>query len=146
MTSITVRNLDEAVKASLRLQAAQHGWSMEQEVRHILQQAVATQPAEAWTSPCAINRRFHRLAAEDLPLPCGEGQSFTAAGTRCRKRLRFPSVLYDAHALAAPGFDPDLHRRRDILCARTPTGHVSTSAITQAEILTGVAKLAAWLR
>ena len=69
MASITVRNLDEAVKASLRLQAAQHGWSMEQEVRHILQQAVATQPAESMDFAERINRRFHRLAAEDLPIP-----------------------------------------------------------------------------
>ena len=69
MASITVRNLDEAVKASLRLQAAQHGWSMEQEVRHILQQAVATQPAESIDFAERINRRFHRLAAEGLPIP-----------------------------------------------------------------------------
>ena len=41
MSSLTVRNLDEAVKNSLRQRAARHGWSMEQEVRQILQQTVA---------------------------------------------------------------------------------------------------------
>ena len=33
MISITVQNLDKAVKNSLRLRAARHGWSSEQEVR-----------------------------------------------------------------------------------------------------------------
>ena len=41
MTSITVRNLDESIKAGLRLRAARHGWSMEQEVRLILRQALS---------------------------------------------------------------------------------------------------------
>ena len=45
MSSITVRNLDESVKNGLRVRAARHGWSMEQEVRQILQQTVA--PAQA---------------------------------------------------------------------------------------------------
>ena len=45
MSSITVRNLDEAVKNSLRVRAARHGWSMEQEVRQILQQTVAPEQA-----------------------------------------------------------------------------------------------------
>lgn len=36
MASLTIRSLDETIKAKLRLQAAQHGWSMEQEVREIL--------------------------------------------------------------------------------------------------------------
>lgn len=38
MSSITVRNLGEPVKRNLRLRVARHGWSMEQEVRQILQQ------------------------------------------------------------------------------------------------------------
>ncbi len=32
MGGLTVRNLDESVKNSLRVRAARHGWSMEQEV------------------------------------------------------------------------------------------------------------------
>jgi antitoxin FitA len=36
MATLTVRNLDEATKAQLRLQAARHGRSMEEEVRTIL--------------------------------------------------------------------------------------------------------------
>jgi len=37
MSSITIRNLDPAIKERLRIQAAEHGHSMETEVRHILQ-------------------------------------------------------------------------------------------------------------
>jgi antitoxin FitA len=37
MTSITIRNLDPAVKERRRVRAAQHGRSMEAEARRILQ-------------------------------------------------------------------------------------------------------------
>jgi antitoxin FitA len=39
MSMLTVRNLDDAVKARLRVQAAEHGWAMEEEVRRILTRA-----------------------------------------------------------------------------------------------------------
>ncbi|MEE4383898.1 MAG: plasmid stabilization protein, partial [Pseudomonadales bacterium] len=41
MASITIRNLDEAVKRRLRMRASEHGRSMEEEVREILRSAVA---------------------------------------------------------------------------------------------------------
>ena len=37
MSSITIRNLDPAVKERLRVRAAEHGHSMEAEARRILQ-------------------------------------------------------------------------------------------------------------
>jgi antitoxin FitA len=40
MAAITIRGLDEKLKAKLRVRAAQHGRSMEAEVREILQKAV----------------------------------------------------------------------------------------------------------
>lgn len=40
MASITIRNLDEALKARLRVQAAMHDRSMEKEARDILQSAL----------------------------------------------------------------------------------------------------------
>jgi plasmid stability protein len=40
MAQLLVRNLDEDVKARLRVLAAEHGRSMEDEVRAILRQAV----------------------------------------------------------------------------------------------------------
>ena len=40
MAALTSRNVDEELKRRLRLQAAKHGCSMEQEVRDILLRAV----------------------------------------------------------------------------------------------------------
>jgi plasmid stability protein len=70
MSSITVRNLGESLKKQLRLRAAHHGWSMEQEVRIILQNAVADTPPEAPTSfALRIQNHFSGLDAADLPIP-----------------------------------------------------------------------------
>ena len=41
MATITIRNLDEKTKARLRVRAAQHGRSMEEEARTLLQSRVA---------------------------------------------------------------------------------------------------------
>jgi plasmid stability protein len=40
MATITVRDLDDDLKAALRVRAAQHGRSMESEVREILRQTL----------------------------------------------------------------------------------------------------------
>lgn len=71
MSSITVRNLDESIKAGLRLRAARHGWSMEQEVRNILQNTLAADSGSATGLEFAlrINQRFKGLGADDLLLP-----------------------------------------------------------------------------
>ena len=46
MATLTIRNLDDAVSDRLRSRAAEHGHSMEEEVRQILRQVVEhTQPA-----------------------------------------------------------------------------------------------------
>jgi len=69
MTSITVRNLDETIKTGLRLRAARHGWSMEQEVRTILQQTLASEQAAIPGSFAErIRRRFQGLDASELPM------------------------------------------------------------------------------
>ena len=41
MASITIRNLDEQTKAQLRVRAAHHKRSMEEEARNILREAVS---------------------------------------------------------------------------------------------------------
>ena len=67
MTVLTVRNLPPEVKARLRIQAAQHGWAMEEEVRRILTQAtVGEAPAQRLGSH--IHQRFGALRGE-LELP-----------------------------------------------------------------------------
>ncbi|CAM5778217.1 MAG: pantothenate metabolism flavoprotein [Burkholderiales bacterium] len=70
MSSITIRNLDDQLKASLRLRAARHGLSMEQEVRNILQSTLAAEPGavDGLDFALRINRRFKGLGADDIPL------------------------------------------------------------------------------
>lgn len=71
MSSITIRNLDDKLKASLRLRAARHGLSMEQEVRNILQNTLAaeTSPSNGLEFAMRINQRFKGLGVDELALP-----------------------------------------------------------------------------
>ncbi|MBV9590530.1 MAG: plasmid stabilization protein [Hyphomicrobiales bacterium] len=67
MASITIRNLEEPLKAKLRIQAATHGKSMEEEARDILRNALnrhAERPANLVT---AIRARFAPLGGVELP-------------------------------------------------------------------------------
>jgi plasmid stability protein len=71
MSSITIRNLDENLKASLRMRAARHGLSMEQEVRNILQSTLSADVAQIDGLSFAkrINQRFKGLGSDDFVLP-----------------------------------------------------------------------------
>ena len=69
MASITVRNLDERTKARLRVRAAHHGRSMEDEVRHILRAALTETTTRAPNLADAIRRRFRPLGGVELQLP-----------------------------------------------------------------------------
>lgn len=69
MASITIRRLEESVKQRLRLRAAQHGTSMEDEARRILRVALADQGASATNLAQAIRRRFEPLGGVELELP-----------------------------------------------------------------------------
>lgn len=60
MANITIRNLDEGLKGRLRMAAAQHGHSMEEEVRVILRQALT--PDEQTKG---LGSRIKRRFAED---------------------------------------------------------------------------------
>ena len=66
MASLTIRNLDEAIKTDLRLQAAKHGCSMEEEARQILK--LALQAAETDLGS-RIHGRFAAIGGADLPVP-----------------------------------------------------------------------------
>ena len=44
MANITIRNLDDDIRTRLRVRAAGHGHSMEEEVRQILRKAVGRAP------------------------------------------------------------------------------------------------------
>jgi antitoxin FitA len=68
MASLTIRNLEDNLKADLRLRAARHGLSMEEEARQILRQALA--PATpAGSLAKRIRDRFAGLDAGSLPIP-----------------------------------------------------------------------------
>lgn len=47
MANLTIRRLDDQVKARLRVRAAQNGRSMEEEARELLTAALAQGPSEA---------------------------------------------------------------------------------------------------
>ena len=66
MASITIRNLDESLKARLRVRAAHRRRSMEDEVRHILRSALSEAPAESANLGEAIQRRFQAVGGVDL--------------------------------------------------------------------------------
>lgn len=68
MASITIRNCDEHLKRRLRIQAEEHGRSMEEEAREVLRQAVAKRGAPA-NLGATIHRRFAALGGVDLDLP-----------------------------------------------------------------------------
>lgn len=68
--SITIRKLDPKLKRQLRLRAAAHGRSMEEEARHILRESLATstpQTGSAWVA--SIRKRFAAAGYVDLEIP-----------------------------------------------------------------------------
>jgi plasmid stability protein len=69
MASITIRNLDDALKNRLRVRAAKHGRSMEEEVRHILRAALAKKEPESVNLAQAIRELFEPLGGVELDLP-----------------------------------------------------------------------------
>lgn len=69
MATLTIRNIDEAVKSGLRIRAAQHGRSMEEEARQILRGALLHSAAGSGGLGAAIVRRFAATGGVDLPPP-----------------------------------------------------------------------------
>lgn len=68
MAVLTIRNFDEALKARLRLVAAQHGRSMEEEVRQILRRSLQQAPAGVELA-ARIHQRFAGEGGVELELP-----------------------------------------------------------------------------
>ena len=66
MASMTIRNLDEKLKARLRMQAAKHGRSMEDEARDILRSALSTASMRTATLAKSIRRRIEPLGGVEL--------------------------------------------------------------------------------
>jgi antitoxin FitA len=66
MAGITIRNIDAPLKARLRVRAASHGRSMEEEVRQILRTALLEEGPSATNLAEAIGRRFAPLGGVNL--------------------------------------------------------------------------------
>ncbi len=73
MATLTIRNLDPALKEQLRVRAAQHGRSMEAEARDILRETLK-EPERPPTIDLyqRIQARFAPLGGVDLDLPLRE--------------------------------------------------------------------------
>lgn len=68
VAAVSIRNLDERVKERIRVRAARHGRSMEEEMRVILTDAV-TEPEEDRGLFQALLDRFGALGGVELDIP-----------------------------------------------------------------------------
>ncbi len=69
MASITIRNLDDETKRRLRIRAAEHGRSMEEEVREILKSATELSLPTDKGLGTWIRERFAKFGGVELELP-----------------------------------------------------------------------------
>ena len=72
VASITIRNLDDTLKSRLRIQAAVHGRSMEDEARDILRSALNREPTRKGSLAASIRARFAPLGGVELPVVARE--------------------------------------------------------------------------
>ncbi|MXZ74217.1 MAG: plasmid stabilization protein [Gemmatimonadetes bacterium] len=68
MASMTIRNLSEDIKRRLRIQAAEHGHSMEEEAREILRIALTVNRPPVKLAQ-SIRARFEPLGGVELEVP-----------------------------------------------------------------------------
>jgi plasmid stability protein len=74
MASITIRNLEEPIKELLRIRAAHHGNSMEEEVRQILRHTLLQDTQLSENLAESIQKRFAQLGGvDDLRAASREG-------------------------------------------------------------------------
>lgn len=73
MASLTIRQLDEKTKARLRIRAARHRCSMEEEARRILRAELAREESGSASELLrSIRRRFEGLDITELQIPARE--------------------------------------------------------------------------
>lgn len=66
MATLTIRGIPESLRRSLRLRAARHGRSMEEEVRQLLREAIVRERADRGLGS-RITSRFARAGGVELP-------------------------------------------------------------------------------
>jgi plasmid stability protein len=95
MATLTIRQLDDNLKAKLRVRAAEHGKSMEEEAREILRQALTPAPAAGetgadWVSH--IRKIVEPFGGFDLELPerlpPRKPPTFRGSGATKRRRAK----------------------------------------------------------
>lgn len=69
MATMTIRNMDDAIKARLRMQAARNGRSMEDEARDILRAALSHEPVYGTSLVEAMRARVAPWGGVSLDLP-----------------------------------------------------------------------------
>jgi len=69
MATLTIRRLDDNTKARLRVRAAHHGRSMEEEAREILRSALSVPPRSGENLAESIRELFAPLGGVELELP-----------------------------------------------------------------------------
>lgn len=69
MASMTIRNLEDDLKARLRVRAARHGRSMEEEARNILRDALRVEPFSGQALVDGIREMVAPYGGVDLELP-----------------------------------------------------------------------------
>lgn len=67
MATLTIRNVDEDLKATLRIRAAMNGQSMEEELRSILRQALREPPQEGGLGK-RLAKRFESVG-QNIEIP-----------------------------------------------------------------------------
>ena len=68
VASMTIRDIDEQLKARLRVQAARHGRSMEDEARDILRTALSAESSRSGTLVDSIRARIEPLGGVELEI------------------------------------------------------------------------------
>jgi plasmid stability protein len=69
LATLTIRQLDEKTKTRLRVRAAHHGRSMEEEAREILRSALTASSPGKGNLAEAIRRRFAPFGGLEFELP-----------------------------------------------------------------------------
>jgi len=74
MATMTIRNLDDDLKSRLRVRAARHGQSMEEEARSILRSALQVEPLSGQSLLDSIRAMVEPYGGLELELPVREPQ------------------------------------------------------------------------
>jgi plasmid stability protein len=69
MATLTIRQLDEKTKTRLRVRAAHHGRSMEEEAREVLRSTLTLSSGAEENLAHAIRKRLAAVGGVELPAP-----------------------------------------------------------------------------